>query len=173
MKSRSRPPAPATSSKDAGSTDTLQPASLPISQQTINQIAQFLQQLPLKQQESWSIREAIAYLIMPINAAFAKGYSRAEIAAMIRAAGIPISDPSFKYQLLQLRSQSSSTAAANPTPTQRLKTQTTMPASTATSTFGRPIGNASDLNSTNSPHMPPHMPRDTVEDVISYLISDA
>jgi len=166
---KSRPPASATSSKDADSTDTLQPVSLPISQQTINQIAQFLQQLPLKQQESWSIREAIAYLIMPINAALAKGYSRAEIAAMIRAAGIPISDPSLKYQLLQLRSQSSSTAAANPTPTQRFKTQTTMPASTAASTFGRPIGNASDLNSTNSPHMP----RDTVEDVISYLISDA
>lgn len=166
---KSRPPASATSSKDADSTDTLQPVSLPISQQTINQIAQFLQQLPLKQQESWSIREAIAYLIMPINAALAKGYSRAEIATMIRAAGIPISDPSLKYQLLQLRSQSSSTAAANPTPTQRLKTQTTMPSSTAASTFGRPIGNASDLNSTNSPHMP----RDTVEDVISYLISDA
>ena len=167
---KSRPSASATSSKDAvGSTDTLHPAALPISQQTIEQIAQFLQQLPLKEQESWSIREAIAYLIMPINAALAKGYSRAEIAAMIRAAGIPISDPSLKYQLLQLRSQSSSTAAANPTPTQRLKTQTTTPSSTAASTFGRPIGNASDLNSTNSPHMP----CDTVEDVISYLISDA
>ncbi len=169
MKSRSRPTTAATFSTDAGSNDILQPPALPISPQTIEQITHFLTQLPLKEQESWSIREAIAYLIMPINAALAKGYSRAEIAAIIRAAGIPISDTSFKYQLLQLRLQRSSTAAANPTPTQRLKTQTTMPSSTAASTFGRPIGNASDLNSTNSPHMP----RDTVEDVISYLISDA
>lgn len=167
MKSRSRPPASAPSSKDACSTGTPQLASLPISQQEIKQIAQFLQQLPQKEKESWSIREAIAYLILPITTALTKGYSREEIAAIIRTAGIPISDASLKYQLSQVILQNASTAAANAAPTQRLSTKTAV-LFPNTASMSQSDDDASHLSTTISPHPP----RDTVADVISYLISD-
>lgn len=168
MKSRSRPTASAPSSKDAGSTSTPQLASRSISQQKIEQIAQFLQQLPHKEKESWSLREAIAYLILPITTALTKGYSREEIAAIIRTAGIPISNASLKYQLSQITLQNTATAAANVTPTRRLSTKTAVLFPNTASVVSPSEDDTSDLSTTISPHLP----RDTVADVISYLISD-
>ncbi len=162
MKPRSRPIASATSSKD----DT-QPAALPISQQAIEQIAQRLNQLPTKEKESWSIREAIAYLSSAIASALTKGYSRKEIAAIIRTAGIPVSDTSLTYQLSQL-SLDNQTKAANATQTRRLKAKISQQSPIVATGFALPFDRASRISAADSPHIP----RDTVEDVISYLISD-
>lgn len=162
MKPRSRPRASKISSKD-----TAQPAALPISQQAIEQIAQHLKQLPKKQKEFWSIREAIAYLNSPITNALTKGYSRKEIAALIRTAGIPISDTSLNYQLAQIGVENSSTIANAPQ-TRRLKTKNRDKSSIKPTRFP-PL---SDITSQINTAASSRVSRDTVEDVISYLISD-
>ncbi len=161
MKPRSRPIASATS------TPAAKPAAQPISQQAIEQIAQRLNQLPTKEKESWSIREAIAYLSSAIATALTKGYSRKEIAAIIRTAGIPVSDTSLSYQLSQLNLDNPA-KAANATQPHWPKAKTSKQSPIVAASFALPFNRAAQISAADSPHIP----RDTVEDVISYLMSD-
>jgi hypothetical protein len=67
------------------------PKAASVKHASLEQTGAFLQALPEKPKEEFSLKEAIAQLQAPIQAALAKGYSYQELAAMLAETGIHIS----------------------------------------------------------------------------------
>lgn len=64
--------------------------------ESVEQARDFLAELPDKPQEDLSLREAVEAMKEPIQAAFSKGYTYQEVAAMLTQRGIKISEFTLK-----------------------------------------------------------------------------
>lgn len=72
------------------------PKSLSVSKSAVDQAGSFLQELPEKAKENWSLREAVDQLQVQIKAALAKGYNYDEVADLLEGKGIEISASTLK-----------------------------------------------------------------------------
>lgn len=69
----------------------------------LDQTTQLLSQLPQKNKDTLTLREAIAQLEAPVTAALAKGYDYDEVANLLTRDGIEVSSASLKYYLTALK----------------------------------------------------------------------
>jgi hypothetical protein len=76
-----------------------------LSRQVIDQADDFLQSLPEKPRQNWSLREAVEHLRDQISEALAKGYSYEDVAEMLSGQGIEISPSTLKKYISIGRSQ--------------------------------------------------------------------
>jgi outer membrane biosynthesis protein TonB len=67
-----------------------------VKKDAVNQAGSFLDTLPAKPKESFSLRAAVEQLREPIRAALAKGYSYEEVAELLAKQGITISPSTLK-----------------------------------------------------------------------------
>lgn len=75
------------------------PVSSLVEKAAIEEASLFLEQLPEKPREVWSLRESIDHLYDSITNALKKGYSYEELSAILTAGGIRISPSSLKSYL--------------------------------------------------------------------------
>jgi len=102
--------------------------------EVMGQVAGFLNELPDKPKDQLSLKEAIAELLEPIQAAFSKGYTYPEIADILRDHGIQISAFTLKSYVPRGRKQSSAKKTTTPRKTRKpaeAKTVTQAPAKAA------------------------------------------
>ncbi|NJP11503.1 MAG: hypothetical protein HC866_20160 [Leptolyngbyaceae cyanobacterium RU_5_1] len=87
------------------------PKATAVNHQLVGQASALLQELPEKQKEDLSLREAISQMQEPLRAALAKGYNYADLAAMLSEQGIKISPLTLKNYVPSGKRQATKTKA--------------------------------------------------------------
>jgi hypothetical protein len=87
------------------------PRATIVNQDLVGQASAFLQELPEKQKESMSLREAVEQMQEPLKAALAKGYSYEDLAKMLLGKGIKISALTLKNYVPSGKRQAAKTKA--------------------------------------------------------------
>jgi hypothetical protein len=86
---------------------TRRPKTIFVKKGSVDQAGSFLDTLPEKPKEEFSLRAAAHYLREPIRAALAKGYTYEEVAALLAEHGIAISASTLKNYVPSGKRQSS------------------------------------------------------------------
>jgi hypothetical protein len=86
--------------------------SVTIQPTLVNTAGSFLEDLPAKPKEAFSLREAVDQLRDPLKASLAKGYSYQDLAGMLREQGISISASTLKNYVPSGKRQASKAKAA-------------------------------------------------------------
>lgn len=87
------------------------PRATAVNQELVGQASAFLQELPEKQKEDLSLREAVKQMQDPLKAALAKGYSYEDLAKMLAGKGIKISALTLKNYIPSGKRQTAKTKA--------------------------------------------------------------
>lgn len=95
--------------------------STPISKTAIDQATSVLKDLPEKEKDTLSLRDAVELLHESILDSLSKGYNHEEVAAMLTQKGVPINAPSLKYYLTALRRKNKAAGRGKVRRTRRTK----------------------------------------------------
>lgn len=87
------------------------PRATAVNQELVGQASAFLQDLPEKQKEDLSLRQAVQQMQEPLKAALAKGYSYEDLAKMLAGKGINISALTLKNYIPSGKRQTAKTKA--------------------------------------------------------------
>lgn len=87
-----------------------------VQKQAVSQVSTFLQDLPEKPKETFSLREAVDQLRREIQSALAKGYSYEDVAVILTQKGVEISPSTLKNYVPSGRRQAAKDAEAAPKP---------------------------------------------------------
>lgn len=80
----------------------------------LDQAVTTLKDLPEKPKEQLLLREAMEQLLDDVQAAFSKGYTHEEVAAILSQQGVEMTAPSLKYYVSRLNKQKNATTGAKP-----------------------------------------------------------
>lgn len=95
-----------------------------VQKQAVSQVSTFLQDLPEKPKETFSLREAVDQLRSEIQAALAKGYSYEDVAVILTDKGVEISPSTLKNYVPSGKRQAAKDAAAPAKPRGRRSRKT-------------------------------------------------
>lgn len=128
--------------KEKSTTRTRKRSSAAVSPTNIEQLKSSLGELPEKQKEHLSLREAIDELFDSISIALDKGYNYDEIAAVMAQHDVETTPSSLKYYVLRLRREKKAVTAPM-RKTRRTKNQTAEAAAPSVETVAAPMATES------------------------------
>lgn len=100
------------SDEDMAVAASKRPRAATVQKEAVDQVGTFLQDLPEKPKETFSLREAVSRLRDQIQAALAKGYSYDDLAAMLTKQGVEISASTLKNYVPSGKRQAAKEQAA-------------------------------------------------------------
>jgi hypothetical protein len=120
--------------------------SVTIQPKIVTTASSFLEELPAKPKENFSLREAVDQLRDPLKTALGKGYSYQDLALMLRDQGIEISASTLKNYVPSGKRQASKAKAAGVKSTPSSKKST---AAKTSETMSKIASAEDDMPSTN------------------------